>query len=57
MILMTLQNFNDVYFMESTNHGSNFSTPLKIYDANFNTDSLAGLRGISIVYKGNTTHV
>lgn len=49
-----LANFNDIYFMESTNHGSNFSTPLKIYDANFNTDSLAGLRGISIVYRNTT---
>lgn len=49
-----LANFNDIYFMESTNHGSNFSTPLKIYDANFNTDSLAGLRGISIAYRNTT---
>ncbi len=44
----------DVYFTESTNFGSNFNTPLKIFDANFNTDSLGNLRGISMVYKGNT---
>jgi hypothetical protein len=44
----------DVYFMESTNAGTSFGTPLKIFDANFATDSLAALRGISIVYKGNS---
>lgn len=42
----------DVYFMESTNAGSNFSTPTKIFDANFSTDSLGALRGITIAYKG-----
>ncbi|MBS1513809.1 MAG: T9SS type A sorting domain-containing protein [Bacteroidetes bacterium] len=44
----------DVYFTESTNFGSNFNTPVKIFDANLNTDSLGNLRGISMVYKGNT---
>lgn len=44
----------DVYFMESTDAGTNFSTPIRIYDANFNTDSLGGLRGISITYKGTS---
>ncbi len=44
----------DVYFMESTNAGTSFGTPLKIFDANFATDSLAALRGVSIVYKGNS---
>lgn len=44
----------DVYFMESTNGGTSFGTPSKIFDANFSTDSLGCLRGISMVYKGNS---
>ncbi|MBS1494676.1 MAG: T9SS type A sorting domain-containing protein [Bacteroidetes bacterium] len=47
-------NYGDIYFMESTDAGSNFSAPTKIFDANFSTDSLAGLRGISMAYKSNT---
>jgi Secretion system C-terminal sorting domain len=46
-------NYGDVYFIESTNNGTSFSSPLKIFDANFSTDSLAGFRGISIVYSVN----
>lgn len=46
-------NYGDVYFIESTNNGSSFSSPLKIFDANFLTDSLAGFRGISMVYSNN----
>lgn len=46
-------NYGDVYFIESTNNGTTFSSPLKIFDANFSTDSLAGFRGISIVYRNN----
>ena len=46
-------NYGDVYFIESTNSGTSFSTPLKIFDANFSTDSLAGFKGISIVYRNN----
>lgn len=44
----------DVYFMESTNGGTSFGTPTKIFDANFTTDSLGCLRGISMTYKGNS---
>lgn len=47
-------NYGDVYFIESTNNGTSFSSPLKIFDANFSTDSLAGFRGISMVYATNT---
>lgn len=43
--------------MESTNNGTSFSTPLKIFDANFSTDSLGCIRGISITYKGNAPAV
>jgi hypothetical protein len=39
--------------MESTNGGTSYNTPTKIFDANFTTDSLGCLRGISMVYKGN----
>ncbi|MFA5010350.1 MAG: T9SS type A sorting domain-containing protein [Ignavibacteria bacterium] len=49
--------YADVWFMESTNDGTSFSTPLKIFDANFSTDSLGMLRGISIVYRGNSPSV
>lgn len=47
--------YGDVWFIESTNNGTTFTPPLKIFDANFGTggDSLGGLRGISIVYGGN----
>lgn len=47
----------DVYFMESTNGGTSFGTAVKIFDANFTTDSLGCLRGISIVYKQNVPSV
>jgi hypothetical protein len=43
--------------MESTDNGSTFSTPTKIFSANFNTDSLGGLRGISMLYQGNVPKV
>ena len=43
-----------VFFLESTNNGTSFSTPLKIFQYNMNTDSLfGGWRGIDIVYRGN----
>lgn len=47
--------FGDVWFMESTNNGTSFSVPLKIFEANISPsgDSLAGLRGISIAYQGS----
>ena len=48
-------NYGDVWFIESTNNGTTFTSPLKIFDANFGAggDSLGGLRGISITYGGN----
>lgn len=49
--------YADVWFIESTNNGTSFSTPLKIFDANFSTDSLGCLRGISITYRGNSPAV
>ena len=49
--------YGDVWFIESTNNGTSFSAPLKIFDANFSTDSLGLIRGISIVYKGNAPAV
>ena len=52
----SVSNYKDVYFIETTNNGTSFSAPLKIYTANFSgagADSLAAFRGISIAYKGN----
>jgi hypothetical protein len=49
--------YADVWFMESTNNGTSFGAPVKIFDANFATDSLGPLRGVSIVYKGNAPAV
>lgn len=49
--------YADVWFMESTNNGTSFNSPLKIFDANFTTDSLGLLRGISIAYRGNVPAV
>ncbi len=43
--------YGDVYFAETTNDGLTWSAPLKIFKANFTTDSLAALRGFSIVYQ------
>ncbi len=49
--------YGDVWFMESTNNGTSFGTPVKIFDANFATDSLGCIRGVSITYKGNAPAV
>jgi len=50
----TVDDYKSIYFTETTNNGVSFSTPLKIYLANFATDSLAAFRGLNIAYKGNT---
>ncbi len=50
----TVDDYKSIYFTETTNNGVSFSTPLKIYLANFSTDSLAAFRGLNIAYKGNT---
>ena len=49
----------DLYFMETTNNGTTFSTPLKIFDADFSAtgDSLGVLRAVSLVYKNNSPKV
>ncbi|MBS1494371.1 MAG: T9SS type A sorting domain-containing protein [Bacteroidetes bacterium] len=47
-------NYGDIYAMESTDNGATFGAPTKIFDANFASDSLGGLRGISSCYKGST---
>jgi len=44
--------YGDVYFIESTNDGLAWSSPLKIFHADFNGDSLGCIRGLSLVYKG-----
>ena len=52
----SISDFRDVYFIETTNSGSTFSTPQLIYKAKFNGaggDSLAAFRGLSLAYKGN----
>jgi len=49
--------YGDVYFAESTNNGTTFSAPVKIFHSNFTTDSLAGFRGLDIVYLGNSAKV
>lgn len=52
-------NSGDVFFIESTDNGQTFSSPLKIYDAVINSNNvlLGALRGISLVYNNNTPNV
>ncbi|MBX7044591.1 MAG: T9SS type A sorting domain-containing protein [Ignavibacteria bacterium] len=53
-------NSGDVFFMESTDEGVTFSTPVKLYDAVINTEEsffVGAFRGISLVYSGNTPNV
>ncbi|MBS1516449.1 MAG: T9SS type A sorting domain-containing protein [Bacteroidetes bacterium] len=47
----------DVFFIESTDNGTTFSSPLRIFDSDFSSDSLGSLRGINIVYQGTTAKV
>ena len=46
-------NEDDVYFMESTDDGSTFSTPVKIFRADYSAtgDSLGALRSVTLVYQ------
>ncbi|MCX6163611.1 MAG: T9SS type A sorting domain-containing protein, partial [Ignavibacteriae bacterium] len=48
-------NYGDIYFMESTDNGTTFGTPTKIYDANISPtgDSLGHLNGIQLIYRDN----
>ena len=48
--------YRGVYFTETTDNGVTFSTPIKIFSADYTnpaTDSLAAFRGLSLVYKNN----
>jgi hypothetical protein len=58
--LVFLQNDKgSVFFMESTNNGTSFSSPTKIFNANINPtgDSLGADNGIEIIYQGNVPKV
>ena len=46
----------DVFFMESTDHGTTFGTPTRIY-AGSEADTLGPLRGLNLVYQGNKARV
>lgn len=52
--LNNLADVGDVYYMESTNSGTSFGTPLRIFNSDFISDSLCALRGISMVFKDNS---
>ena len=48
--------YRGVYFTETTDNGVTFSSPVKIFSADYtnpSTDSLAAFRGLSLVYKNN----
>lgn len=44
---------DDLFFMESTDDGATFSTPLKIFDADYTAtgDSLGAMRAVSLIYQ------
>ncbi|MCX6164335.1 MAG: hypothetical protein NTU73_05655, partial [Ignavibacteriae bacterium] len=56
---LLVADYGDVFFIESTNGGTSFSTPLKIFDADISPsgDSLGMLRGLQMVYQGNDAKV
>ena len=47
----------DIFYASSINGGVSFNTPTKIWDCNFGTDSLGGLRSVDIQYVGSTPKV
>jgi hypothetical protein len=51
--------YGSVFFMESTNNGTSFSTPTKIYNANISPagDSLGAFQGIQLIYQENIPKV
>jgi len=53
--LLQPSEIGDVYFIESTDNGTIFSNPIKIFDANISPsgDSLGAFRGLSMIYSGN----
>ncbi len=46
-----------VKFTESTDEGITWSAPVNIWTANYQTDSLAALRGLDCAYNGDTANV
>ena len=46
-----------VKFIESTNDGITFSAPLNVWIANYQSDSLAALRGLDCAYIGDSINV
>jgi hypothetical protein len=46
-----------VKFIESSNGGQSWSEPVTVWAANYNTDSLAALRGIDCAYNSETPNV
>jgi|WetSurMetagenome_2_1015567.scaffolds.fasta_scaffold06195_4 hypothetical protein len=57
--LLQSSEIGDVYFIESTDNGTSFDSPTKIFDANISPsgDSLGAFRGLSMVYQGNSPKV
>ena len=54
---LNLANIGDAFFLESTDDGATFSTPIKIYDGMVGGDSLGVLGGMSLVYQYNQPKV
>lgn len=50
-------NANSVFFMESLDGGSTFGTPTLIFAPQFGADTVAPIRGVSIVYQGSSPKV
>lgn len=56
--LGTGANMNDVFFMESTDHGNTFSAPIKIYDwVDNGSYSFGAFRTVSLAYYHNFPYV
>jgi hypothetical protein len=47
----------NVYFMESTDNGTTFSTPVLIYENNSANENQGAYSGLSVIYQGNTPKV
>ncbi len=48
---------NNVYFLESTNNGTSFGSPIIINTPNYSTDSLVCAQGISLCYSGTVPKI
>jgi len=53
----TTNYIGDIMFMESTDDGATFSSPVTIWDCKMGVDSMGGLRGIDICYLGGSACV